>query len=162
MHGKRWKPLLLLLALTLAGTGIQASATGIDGLWSTQDDKTHKPRGVVRIYEDHGEYFGKIVSSFDPRDALEICSPCSGAMHNKPVIGLVILRDMKRNGNDNDYTGGTIVDPDTGDVYKCKMSLEDGGAKLVVRGYIGMALFGRSQVWTRYTPPPALRETGGE
>lgn len=159
MHGKRlWG--ILILAVAMGAARGSLPAPGVAGLWSTIDDKTHEPRGVVRIYEDHGEYFGRIVSSFDPREAHETCTACPGAMRNKPVIGLVILRDMKENGKD--YSGGTIVDPDTGETYKCKMTLEDNGRKLLVRGYIGFALFGRSQVWTRYTPPPALRETGDE
>lgn len=159
MHVKRLAGVLILgVAATWARPS--PSGSGIEGLWSTVDDKTHKPRGVVRIYEDHGNYFGKIVSSFNPRDADAICTPCSGAMHDRPVIGLVILRDMHKNGSD--LSGGTILDPETGETYRCRMTIENKGEKLLVRGYIGIALFGRTQVWTRYTPPPALRETGGE
>jgi uncharacterized protein (DUF2147 family) len=159
MHGKRFAGILALIAAALLARGA-APARGIQGLWKTVDDKTHQARGVVHIYEEHGQFYGKIVHSFDPREAREICKPCSGALHNKPIIGLVILRDMRQNGNE--FSGGTIIDPDTGEAYRCKMTLEDGGARLTVRGYIGMAVFGRSQVWTRYAPPTRMRETGGE
>lgn len=159
MHVNRFAGMTGLLAAALLAGGAEP-ARNIEGLWKTVDDKTHHPRGVVRIYEEHGQFFGKIVSSFDPREAREVCSPCSGALHNKPIIGLVILRDMRQNGNE--YSGGTIVDPDTGDAYRCKMTLEDGGRRLSVRGYIGMAVFGRTQVWTRYAPQGRMRDTGGE
>lgn len=159
MHAKRFTRMLCLLGTALL-VPAAAPVRNIQGLWKTLDDKTHQPRGVVHIYQDHGEFFGKIVSSFDPREAREVCTPCSGALHNKPIIGLVILRDMRQSGNE--FSGGTIVDPETGEAYRCKMTLEDGGRKLTVRGYVGMALFGRTQVWTRYSPPPGMRETGGE
>jgi len=164
MHGKRLTgmlalPVLALLAVTVVAHGA-APARDIQGFWKTVDDKTHQPRGVVHIYQQNGQYFGKIVSSFDPREAHEVCSSCSGALHNQPIIGLVIVRDMKQNGNE--FSGGTIIDPDTGEAYRCKMTLDDEGRKLNVRGYVGMALFGRTQVWTRYAPPARMRDTGGE
>lgn len=159
MHGKRFTGMLALVALALIARAA-GPAPGIQGLWKTIDDKTHQPRGVVHIYQENGQFFGKIVSSFDPREAREVCSPCSGALHDKPIIGLVIVRDMRQDGNE--FSGGTIIDPDTGKAYRCKMTVEDGGRKLSVRGYVGMALFGRTQVWTRYTPPARMRETGGE
>jgi|SRR5581483_4151629 len=159
MHGKRFTGILIVLVATLLA-GRAEPSPGIQGLWRTVDDKSHQPRGVVRIYQEHGQFFGKIVSSFDPREAHEVCRRCSGALHNKPIIGLVILRDMRQNGNE--FSGGTIIDPESGETYRCKMTLEDAGKKLSVRGYVGVALFGRTQVWTRYTPPRGMRETGGE
>lgn len=117
------------------------------GLWKTIDDKTGRPRGVVRIYEQHGELFGKIVSSVSPEEAKQVCEKCSGERKNQPVIGMVILTGMKKNGDE--YSGGEILDPDTGWVYRCKMRLADGGKKLILRGYMGLSLLGRSQTWLR-------------
>jgi uncharacterized protein (DUF2147 family) len=159
MHGKRFTGILIVLLAALLARAA-GPAQSIQGLWKTMDDKTHQPRGVVRIYQDNGQFFGKIVRSFDPKEAKEVCAPCSGPLHNKPIIGMLILRDMRQNGNK--FSGGTIVDPDTGESYRCKMTLEDGGQKLTVRGYIGLAVFGRTQVWTRYAPPKGMRDTGGE
>jgi uncharacterized protein (DUF2147 family) len=117
------------------------------GLWRTLDDKTGKPRGFVRLYEENGEIFGKIESSLDPADAKERCDKCSGARKNQPVIGLVILRGMKKTGQE--YSGGDILDPDTGIVYRCRFRMLEEGKKLELRGYLGVSMFGRSQVWTR-------------
>ncbi|HWE00383.1 MAG TPA: DUF2147 domain-containing protein [Bryobacteraceae bacterium] len=158
MHGKRFTGIIALLAAAVIASG-SAPAAGIQGLWRTMDDKTHQPRGVVRIYLDDDEYSGRIVSSFNPREAHEVCEPCSGPLHNQPIVGLQILSGMRE--HDGEYSGGTIVDPDTGEVYRCKMTLADDGRKLTVRAYVGLALFGRTQVWTRDAPPPGMRETGG-
>ena len=117
------------------------------GVWTTTDDKTHKPRGTVRLYEENGAIFGKIETSLNPKDATEVCDLCDGERRNKPIIGLVFVRNMKKQGAE--YGGGDILDPDTGKVYRCKMTLEDGGKRLVVRGFIGFSLLGRSQAWTR-------------
>lgn len=111
------------------------------------DDKTGKPRGVVRIYEANGELFGKIESTINPAEAEKLCDLCPGERKNKPVIGLVIMRHMKK--QNAEYAGGDIVDPDTGWVYRCKLRLAENGAKLELRGFIGLSLLGRTQVWSR-------------
>jgi uncharacterized protein (DUF2147 family) len=117
------------------------------GVWRTIDDTTHQPRGLVRLFERDGEIFGTIEASFDPKEARLVCSKCEGDRKDKPLIGLLFLRHMKRHGDE--YSGGDIVDPDTGWVYRCRLTLLDGGKKMVVRGFLGIALLGRSQVWLR-------------
>jgi uncharacterized protein (DUF2147 family) len=117
------------------------------GVWKTIDDATHKPRGLIRLYEQDGEIFGKIEGSFDPKEAGEICHKCSGDRKGMPVMGLVIVRHMKKRGNE--YSEGDILDPDTGWVYKCKFTLEPDGKTLNVRGFLGFSLLGRSQTWYR-------------
>ena len=66
---------------------------------------------------------------------------------NAPVIGLVILSGLKKEGTE--YSGGQILDPDNGKVYSSKAQLTDSGKKLNVRGYIGAPMLGRSQIWER-------------
>jgi uncharacterized protein (DUF2147 family) len=138
---------MLLGSALLLAAPLLAQELSPAGLWRTIDDKTHKTRGLIRIFEKNGAIFGKIEASFDPAEAKEVCDKCDGDRKNKPVIGLLVLRDMKKRGSE--YSGGDILDPDTGSIYKCKMSLEDGGQKLTVRGYLAMPLLGRSQTWIR-------------
>ena len=117
------------------------------GLWKTIDDKTGKPRAIVRIYVEDGKYFGKIEQSLMPGAESRVCSKCSDERKNQPIIGLLIIRNMAQ--RDGDYGGGDILDPENGSVYRCKFHLEQGGTVLVVRGYIGFSLLGRSQTWQR-------------
>ncbi len=117
------------------------------GLWKTIDDRTHKPRGTVRIYEENGEYFGRIESSFNAAEEKKICVKCSDDRRDQPIVGLVILRRMTKHGAE--YSGGEILDPETGTVYKCLFTLSDDGEKLRVRGYSIAPLIGRTQVWMR-------------
>jgi uncharacterized protein (DUF2147 family) len=117
------------------------------GLWKTIDDKTGKARALVRIYEEHGRLFGRIEQSFTPGGEHRICVPCTDERKNQPIIGLVVIRNIGQEGNE--YAGGDILDPESGSVYHCKMHLEQDGSRLVLRGYIGFSLFGRSQTWQR-------------
>jgi uncharacterized protein (DUF2147 family) len=135
---------LLLCAPCLSAAEPEPTPTG---LWKTIDDKTGKPRGTVRIFARDGEFFGKIESSLDPKDATEVCDKCSDDRKDKPIIGLVIMRRMKKKGDE--YSGGDILDPDTGTVYRCKFRILEGGKKLSLRGYVGISLLGRSQIWIR-------------
>ena len=138
---------LIVAAGLLMGWRAFAAESSPAGLWKTVDDKTHKTRGVIRLYEKDGAIFGKIVSSADPKEARDVCDKCDGERKNKPIIGLEVVRDMKKRGSE--YAGGDILDPESGWIYKCKMTLEDGGRKLIVRGFLGLSLLGRSQTWFR-------------
>jgi uncharacterized protein (DUF2147 family) len=119
------------------------------GLWKTIDDNTGKPRGLVRIMEINGEYQGKVEKIFTApgEDPDPKCEKCDGARHNQPVIGMTILWGLKK--QDDEYQGGAILDPESGNVYRARMKLDGEGGKLSVRGFIGFALLGRTQTWVR-------------
>lgn len=147
MTANRWLG-LASLALLLT-TSAMAQAPSAVGRWTTIDDETKKPKSVITIWEENGKLFGKIEKLFrEPtEDQNPVCDKCDGALKNQPIIGMVIMRDLKK--DDDEWTGGTILDPANGKTYKCKIAVEDGGKKLKVRGYIGMALLGRTQHWVR-------------
>jgi uncharacterized protein (DUF2147 family) len=117
------------------------------GQWKTIDDKTGAPRAIVRIELKGDKYFGLIEQSFTPGAQTRVCSECSDDRKNQPIIGLEVIRNMSP--HDDGFAGGEILDPDSGWVYRCKFHLEDGGQKLLVRGYLGFSLFGRTQTWMR-------------
>ncbi|MCP1120238.1 DUF2147 domain-containing protein [Robbsia andropogonis] len=125
-----------------------ATATPI-GIWKTIDDATREPRALIRIYtEPDGSLSGKIIKVLD-KDANpeKRCDECTDDRKNQLIQGLRIIDKMRANGAIWDQ--GRILDPENGKLYRCKMSLEDGGRKLIVRGYIGVSLLGRSQTWFR-------------
>jgi uncharacterized protein (DUF2147 family) len=119
------------------------------GRWKTVDDATGKVKSVVVIWEEHSKLFGKIQKLLDPdvRDPNPRCVDCTGEQKGQPVIGLRILWDLRKDGDG--WSGGTILDPETGKTYKCLLALEDGGNKLKVRGFMGLSLLGRTQYWLR-------------
>ncbi len=130
----------------IAGSA-SAQATPV-GKWNTISDKDGKPEAVVEIRDVNGELVGTVTELLveaDPADS--VCGKCSDERKGQRIVGMEILRRMKPDGNE--WGGGEILDPETGKTYKAKMKLTDEGKKLVLRGYIGFSLFGRSQTWVR-------------
>jgi|SRR6266850_279811 len=118
------------------------------GLWQTVNERGER-EALVRITEVAGELRGSVVQVFSPPapSANPLCEACSGELRNKPILGMEILRGLRWDGEQ--YSGGEILDPDEGRVYRCSLRLLEGGERLEVRGYVGISLFGRSQVWLR-------------
>jgi uncharacterized protein (DUF2147 family) len=118
------------------------------GLWKTIDDKSGKPRSLIRITERNGEFSAVVEKGLlatDTGDA--VCDKCTDERKGQRIIGMTIVKGIKKKGDN--YEGGEILDPDNGKTYKCKMKLDETGNKLEVRGFIGVSLFGRSQAWHR-------------
>jgi uncharacterized protein (DUF2147 family) len=136
-----------MLGFVPGPAAVAADTTSPVGLWRTVDDKTGAVTALIRIVDRDGQISGHIEKSFRPGAETRVCAVCSDDRKDKPIIGLEIIRGMSR--RDDGFGGGEILDPDSGSVYRCKFHLEDGGQKLIVRGYIGISLLGRSQTWTR-------------
>jgi uncharacterized protein (DUF2147 family) len=138
----------VLLGIVMASGAADLSSP--EGLWQPLDS-AGKPQGLIRIYQDHGLYFGQIEpSSADDKDSRR-CVRCTDERKDQPVIGLVLIRNMRLEGDE--YTGGDIVDPDTGRIYGCKFRLIEGGRKMIMRGFYGISLLGQSQTWQRVDSP---------
>ncbi len=116
------------------------------GLWTTIDDKTGKKRAEVRLDVQNGVLNGTVVRVFPHPGDTGICGKCQGELKNKPVEGLRILWGLKDKG-DGVWSGGNILDPKTGKIYRAKLTLK--GHKMYVRGYVGLSMLGRTQVWVR-------------
>lgn len=137
---KKTASLSLLLFLFVF---VASAQTPIIGKWKTVDDNTGETKSVVEIYEKDGKVFGKVLELFNPPEPNPVCEECAedDPRHMQPVVGLEIIRNMVKNGNE--YTDGDILDPENGKVYRCKLWVENG--KLKVRGYI--AFLYRTQTW---------------
>ncbi len=133
--------ILLLVCLSLSNLKAQS----IIGKWKTIDDETGKARSIVEIYEENDKIYGKIVDILNPKKKTSLCSKCDGENKNQPVIGMVIINGLEK--GDEVYAGGTILNPDNGKIYKCRLKLEEETNTLQVRGYL--AFFYKTQYWQR-------------
>lgn len=117
----------------------------IEGKWKTVDDETGQAKSIVEIYKKtDGKYYGK-VSQLLIKPANANCVDCKDDRKNLPILGMEIIRGLKKEGNE--FTGGTITDPKTGKTYKCTITKD--GTQLNVRGYVGFSLIGRTQTWSQ-------------
>jgi uncharacterized protein (DUF2147 family) len=140
------KSLFLIIAASLCSVASIAQNT-VFGKWKSIDDSSGEAKSIIEITERDGKVYGKIIKIFpkDPKRLDPACDKCptDDDRYNKKVIGMEILRNMKKDGDE--YTGGTILDPEVGKIYRCKIWVE--GNVLKVRGYLGP--FYRTQTWQR-------------
>ena len=136
------KVAVMLVTLLLASDTLGV----VTGTWSTLDEKSGKVVSEVQLYQQGMRLFGRITALTEPTDRQgrpKICTKCPGLDKDKPIVGLVIIRDLSLDGTR--YKGGTIMDPQDGKVYKAEIWPQNG--KLKVRGSFGM--FSRTQTWVK-------------
>jgi len=136
------KKLLATFVLSLFSV---MSFAQIEGKWKTIDDETKQAKSIVEIYKkSDGKYYGK-VSQLLIKPTNPNCTGCKDDRKGKPILGMEIIRGLEKDGDE--FTDGTITDPKTGKTYKC--TITKSGDKLNVRGYMGVSLLGRTQVWQK-------------
>jgi len=164
MRGGRWVRVAVTALVGLAVALMTAWGAGAHGTTSGSAGRTRssattsyrscasgsilvsKTKSEVEVYEQGSKVFGKIVGLTEPNDANgkpKVCTKCTGDDHDKPIVGLLIIKDLSRGGEH--YKGGTIIEPEDGKIYKAEVWVEDG--KLKVRGYLGV--FYRTQTWVK-------------
>ncbi|WP_417557912.1 DUF2147 domain-containing protein [Mesoflavibacter zeaxanthinifaciens] len=131
------------ITLLLLFFNLSMSAQDIFGNWQTINDKGEK-KSIVKIYEENGVVYGKIVKINDQSKVNALCTKCEGDDNNKPILGLIIIKDAVKDGKY--YKGGTILDPQNGNTYKLRLAINDKG-QLQVRGYLGFIY--STQYWEK-------------
>lgn len=153
---------VLVLAAALAVAPSAAQESSPIGRWRTIDDKTGDAKSIVEIREVNGELRGTVLEVFSPPapSSNPLCEHCPGERRNQPIVGMEILWGLRKDGDE--YSGGRVLNPEDGKVYRCRLRVLDDGARLELRGYVGISLFGRTQVWLREEAPHAPAGTGLE
>ncbi|WP_299439246.1 DUF2147 domain-containing protein [uncultured Aquimarina sp.] len=136
---------ILTIALILVTIFTNAQSE-IIGKWKTIDDNTGEPRSIVEIYKKGNKIYGKIDRILKESDRKKLCEECEGDDYNKPIEGMVILKGLQKDGDE--YEDGTIMDPENGKIYKCKIWIDENDPNILnVRGYI--AFLFRTQKWVK-------------
>jgi len=134
----------------------QSKVDKIAGYYLTFDDETGAEKSQVQIYKaNNGKYYGKIVWLKEPnkggKPKVDDKNP-DAKLLNRPIMGLLILKDFTYNSGDNEWSDGTIYNPSSGKTYNCYMNFET-VTKLKIRGYIGASWMGlgKTAYWTKET-----------
>jgi uncharacterized protein (DUF2147 family) len=142
---------IALLAATFAVVASSAAvAASPAGSWEIISDADGKPRALIEISVVGGVLQGVLTKSLRGEDPNKACIPCKGAQHNQRIIGMRLMWGLTpASGDASSWQGGQILDPDSGNVYSAKLSESADGKTLTVRGFIGISLLGRTQIWHR-------------
>ena len=154
LHRYCMPSLLLIIAVLLLRVQADGAPPALNspvGSWKTIDDKTGQAKAIVEVREANSEFEGRIVQLFNPPVPHPECVKCAGARKDQPVLGMQILWGMRQTGSE--WTGGHVLDPETGNVYRCTFTLDNGGKELRIRGYVGFSVFGRTEKWVRVEYP---------
>lgn len=141
---QQWK--IRLIFATFMACFATAYAESPAGLWTSFDESNGQKRALIKINVAAGTLNGVIVKVYPQPGDTGVCAKCPGKFKDKPIQGLQFIWDLKDVGQ-GVWTGGEILDPKTGKIYKVKMTLKEN--KLYVRGYAGISIFGRTQTWIR-------------
>ena len=143
--------LLTAIGLMMATFGFTQSqnADAILGKWLNEDQDAH-----IQIYNENGKYFGKIVWLKDPNEEDTGLPKLDDenkdeTLRDRPIMGLILLKDFVYDEGDKEWDDGTIYDPKNGSTYDCYMNFGDDPNTLKIRGYIGISWIGRNTYWTR-------------
>ena len=138
---------LLFITFLFCSFSAFSQVSSIVGSWKTIDDKTGEEKSVVRIYKaENGKYYGKIEKLFKNPNAK--CENCKDENKNAPILGMVIVTDMKEKGDKLD--GGFILDPQSGEKYYVTITYDQKSEQLKLRGSIDkFGMLGRNQYWVK-------------
>lgn len=140
---KSFKQFIVLLALLTIGFPVFGQS--VVGKWYSLDPNNEKET-IIELYQKEDKLYGKVVALLQEEDRKKTCKKCPNEFKDKPLLGLEILKDFTY--ENNLWTNGTILVPKTGKEYSCHISLDKDGA-LVIRGFVGFSLLGRSTYWYR-------------
>ena len=141
---------IIILFLAIITTNVFAiNSDNFIGLWKTKDGKS-----IIKIYRKNNEFAGKIVWLAEPLDEngklkTDIKNPDKNLRQNK-LINLELLHGFRL--KKSVLKDGKIYDPKSGKTYSCIIKSKK--SKLKIRGYIGVSLFGRTEIWTRCSKIP--------
>ena len=135
----------IIFTLLFLALHISLNAQTIFGKWNSKNDDGVVD-SVLEIYEKEGKAYAKVVEILNPARKEARCVSCEGEFKDKPIMGLNILSGLEK--DEDEWSGGTIIDPRNGNTYKCYIKLVKAN-KLKLRGYVGVSLFGKTAYWDR-------------
>jgi len=137
------KVFAIIIILCISATIVKAQNINVDAI--TGEWLTAAKDAKILIFKQGNKFYGKI--NWGKTTGRKDDKNPDAALRNRDLIGTIILKDFVFDGKEK-WTEGTIYDPNNGKTYACIIKLKD-NKTLDVRGYVGISLFGRTEIWTR-------------
>lgn len=148
--------------VVLLGVGVFTqvkAASPLVGYWKSVDDRTGEALSLIEIKKlQDGTYGGFIIHRYAVNGvpALTYCTKCPEPYKNKPIVGMQLLsgfiEDPKK---PNTFINGKVLEAKSGKIFEGKGQLIADGRRLRLRGYVGISMLGRTQVWVKVSDPKA-------
>lgn len=140
----------LITLAVMASASLASAQSSPVGSWHTVDDSTKEIKSLVVITESNGVLSGRIEKLLRKEaDQNAVCDKCNDDRKGRKILGLEIIRGAKKTDGKDTWEGGNVLDPESGTLYSAKLTPIEGGRKLEMRGFLGMAFLGRTQTWIR-------------
>lgn len=136
--------ILNIFLFALATMSVQAQE--VTDEWKLFNKHTGEVRSIIDVFKKNDTLYGRVIEIIDVEDRDNLCTECEGDNKNKKILGMILLKNFIKDGNE--YVDGTITNPDDGKVYNSKIWLDEDNPNLLnVRGYIGF--FYKTMTWER-------------
>ena len=144
-----WLLCTIVLLLTARQGQAATQPPAVVGLWRVMDGSGKGPISLVALSERDGVVSGTVMRVMrSSQGEHPVCQACKGPLQNQAVVGMTVVWGLKQEGAKPVWSGGSVLDPGNGQTYKCKATLRDANT-LELRGFLGISLLGRTQVWQR-------------
>ncbi len=140
----------LIVVISLLIHSTQAADVNLSpvGFWTLLDPKSNVPRYVLKVTKRANMVEGSIFRVYEKVGDFEFCVLCPAPYKNEPIVGLRILSGLKAT-EPLSWSGGHILDPQTGKEYRCKMTMVKTGKIMYLRAYYGLSIFGKTLALVR-------------
>ncbi|HTI86655.1 MAG TPA: DUF2147 domain-containing protein [Alphaproteobacteria bacterium] len=147
---------MLIAMLIVAAAPASAQTPTIAGIWWTPE---HDGK-IAIVVDPAGVASGRLIAVARAHAADSDVHNPDASLRARPVLGLAILRDFRQEA-DGTWSGGTVYDPEDGRTYRGTLALDRDG-RLRMRGYVGIELFGRTEILVRVGGPTPGGPQAGE
>jgi uncharacterized protein (DUF2147 family) len=142
---------ILFFLITVCFSSTSWVANDISGVWINADKDAH-----IKLYSSYGKYYGQVVWMKQPIDSATgkpQLDKFNGdpKLRTRPVMNMIVLKDLVFDAKDQQWEGGTIYNPKAGNTFDlfCKMIDKN---TLEMHFYLTVTTIGKTFNWKRVTP----------
>lgn len=143
---KYLKNIAVIALLSLSSIAFAQHRANPAGIWQLKDKKG-SVKMIIRIMPDNQQRLSAKILQYYPNKNAR-CDKCEGDLKDKPYRGLTFIRNLSAEKK-NVWTGGKILNPETGKESKVTLKMSDTGQTITINSYRFLSWFGDKDEWIR-------------